>query len=206
MQTLSVDLDRYKARALYRDVDLAWLAGLIDGEGCFHIRRAIGASGGARRISPSYRFSLLITMCSRETIQRVHELARIGFVTERKRSTRWSVAWTWWCGPQARSLILALRPYLKTKREEADISLRFLALPATPPQHDQSRQILRTPDDICTKRALLWDDLRRAKPTFRFREDDDPVVTAVFDGWRKTDAYRSCRYGSCSGEATLPGI
>lgn len=98
------------------EVDLAYLAGLVDGEGCFFIYRR-GATG------------LQICMTSEKTIDWLHQT-----FSGNKRGVRhptnikWRPSYTWALQRQADLvwLIPRLLPYLRAKRSEAQRLLNYI--------------------------------------------------------------------------------
>jgi len=206
METEQIVVDRLQARALaLSKVDAAWLAGLIDGEGCFHIGRR--KSRPPQRKNPSYRFCLLVTMGCEQTVRRVHKLVGRGSVHERPAKPRSNPAWSWICdGPQAKPIVQQILPFLRTKLEEAEIGLHFLSLPKTPSAHPGNHRFLAADDNLVTQRALLWDEMRCVKSRAVFREDkDDPLAAIVLKGWRDANR-RYQRDRSARSQRTLPEI
>ncbi len=103
------------------DIEAAYIAGLIDGEGCIRIWKA------PNKISPAgfqYRTCVEITMCDTDTMAYVSE------VTGRRMSARTipsgRVAYKCiWYNHNAADLLRAIIPYLKGKKEQARLSLVF---------------------------------------------------------------------------------
>jgi hypothetical protein len=98
------------------DLDLAWLAGLIDGEGCITIGPAYG---------DEWYIALLVTMCDEETIRFVKELAQCGSVIagtpKQARRSDWHRFQAQ--GHGAIRVLRSVVPYLRTKREQAEFAL-----------------------------------------------------------------------------------
>jgi hypothetical protein len=146
------------------DMDLAYLAGLTDGEGCFTISRA---KPRVKQRSTNYRLYFKITMGHEPTIRRLREIIGCGSVTKQK-SRKWNDAWTiWLANRQAVGLIALLRPYLFTKAIEADIALEWGLLPLAPRGGRGGGHVV--PADLLRARQLLFERLRDAKPSARFR-------------------------------------
>ena len=104
--------------ALSRE-DLAYIAGLFDGEGCVfltkrYVRRAI-----ALRIN--------VTNTDETIIRWLFEKTAIGIVGSdpRKRHGRWKPVWWWTIGrsDHATKFLSAIRPFLKIKHKQADLAL-----------------------------------------------------------------------------------
>lgn len=151
-----------------RNIDIAWAAGIIDGEGCFHISnsRPDTKSGAINR---SYSLYLKVTMGHKPTIERLLDIFGVGsihLVTQ----TKYNQAWTWLTtSHKALGVTNIVRPYLFTKASEADIAIEFMLLPLAP--RGGGAKFRGTPPDLLAARHNLWDRMRRAKPLFRFRDD-----------------------------------
>jgi len=106
---------------LLSDVDAAYIAGLVDGEGCIRIDRF---KTDRSHIGFQYRTTVTIAMCDPETIRWV------GTTTDRKISeyqipsgrTVYTVVWR--NGP-AKELLLAILPFLRGKRPQAELCIHF---------------------------------------------------------------------------------
>jgi hypothetical protein len=112
------------------DTDAAWLAGLIDGEGCISVVRQVRPD----RPSVRYWIQLRLQMTHFPTLERVQELTGIGKVHPRKSHVPeigkqpwyWNVA-----SREAADVLKAVLPYLVTKRIEAELAMEFWLLPRT---------------------------------------------------------------------------
>ena len=78
--------------------DIAYIAGLFDGEGSIHFKRAPekkkkhkGKSG--YRWSNSLRLSMEITMTDKSVLVWVHEVLGVGTVGEKRYKTKYTVGW-----------------------------------------------------------------------------------------------------------------
>lgn len=113
-------------------VETAWLAGLIDGEGCITVNKQRPGSGG--RVNVSYRLYLKITMCHEVTIRRILEITGVGAITTNiPKNPKRRQSWTWWASNrQAAMIIQEVRPFLVTKAHEADIALEWADAPLAP--------------------------------------------------------------------------
>lgn len=153
------------------DVQLAWAAGIIDGEGCLHISRA-RPNRGAGAVSPSYSFYLKVTMGHRPTVERLQSIfAAAGCPGSIQSVTQWrfNPAYSWLLASRkAIDVIRLVRPYLVTKAAEADIAEEFMSLRPAP--RGGNNKFRATPPELLAERHALWDKMRRAKPSFRFRE------------------------------------
>lgn len=107
---------------------IAWAAGVIDGEGCISLtRRSPQAHNGA--INPNYRLVLKVTMCDSRTIRTLHRLFGRGTLQKQKQlHAYWSQPWIWFCNAtDAEEVLKLIRPYSVTKKREVDTALEFLA-------------------------------------------------------------------------------
>jgi len=98
--------------------DAAWLAGIIDGEGCFTIiRRATGVIGISLQISNTCEIML-------------HKVQRLlgGHITnipQQPRETRSAWQWRISAKKDLRRICLTILPYLVSKRPQAIVALTF---------------------------------------------------------------------------------
>lgn len=109
---------------------LAYLAGLFDGEGHIAIHRSKGKPGGAKHY---YCLRVTLAMSHFPIIERMQELSGLGSLMvsklvpkagSDKTPNRPMVSWRI-TSRQAEQLLTALLPYLKVKREEAELALEF---------------------------------------------------------------------------------
>lgn len=116
--------------------DLAWLAGIVDGEGCFSVKRPIVRQSGKRQGSrTAYQIWLVLCNTSKPMMDRVSQILTdhgVGHKAMRKvwkgkRATRWQ----WWLEVQRKHELLKitelLLPHLTAKRDEASITVWFLS-------------------------------------------------------------------------------
>ncbi len=146
---------RSKPRWRLSRADRAWLAGFIDGEGCFH------AAQGRERQRPALQFH--VGNCDRVVIEHVARLLNLSNVrvTNQGRAgwrPRWSVTL---CGA---SKILALldliEPFLVSKRREARVFRRLAeTFPGVATRYD-------LPDSVKARRVRLIASLRRDRRGF----------------------------------------
>ena len=83
--------------------NIAYIAGLFDGEGCVQIKRYKEKkkkhTGKGYRVSNSMRISMEITMTDESVIRWVHEILKVGSVNKkpksgfRKNGTRYLLQW-----------------------------------------------------------------------------------------------------------------
>ncbi len=100
---------------------LAWLAGLVDGEGCVYITNS--ASG-------VYTLVLSIQMTDFSAINEIKEIVGIGRISQCSLKTKGGrTMWKWTAFSKAAGeVITQILPYLVTKKEQAQVGLQFLSL------------------------------------------------------------------------------
>jgi len=100
-----------------REIDAAWLAAVIDGEGCIQVhqqRRPERANS-----VDSFQVDLSVGMVTPEVVQRCHEITGLGSCKLQARGVwDWSVR-----GQQAAQLLRAIYPYLLGKRRQAALAI-----------------------------------------------------------------------------------
>lgn len=146
------------------DVQLAWAAGLVDGEGCITIAyHPPCAKHGT--INPQHILILKVAMGHQPTLERLRSIFNVGTV-HKVPTKKHNPAWSWLVqSTRAYEIIKLLRPYLVTKAAEADIALKFMELPVVV---GGSRTV---PYSLLQKRHRLYIAMRKAKPRFRFYGD-----------------------------------
>lgn len=110
--------------------EVAWTAGILDGEGCIHIircrpRRNEGKSG--RPVS-AFRYVLRVQVGGTDEamIKQLHSLWGGTRSGRGRRLKSGRLAYTWTVGSlRAEQVLRALRPYLITKAAQADVALEF---------------------------------------------------------------------------------
>lgn len=154
-----------------KDTDLAWAAGIIDGEGCIYIQRLeIDKKSG--RLSPSFRIGMRVVMGHEAAIRRLHQMFKVGSV-HKLTQRGWNDAWAYHCQSQkAETVIRLVRPYLMVKAEEADVALEFRTLPLWRPGGNGGC-FSPTPLEIVTKKNALYERMRDLKPSSRFRRSKE---------------------------------
>lgn len=98
------------------DRDLYWIAGLLEGEGCFYLTTRRNSDG-----SPRPLLSVLCQMTDEDVIERLAELIGFGNVNRREpKQSNWKPVWTWQCSDVERllPLLTALRPIMGARRAD----------------------------------------------------------------------------------------
>ncbi len=151
------------------EVDLAWAAGLIDGEGCVSVV-TYEAEHAERCTTRRYVLVLKVTMGHRPTVERIASLLGVGTVQAHvAKSARVNASYSWVAqSRRAEAALRAVRPYLVTKAKEADVALAFMALPLA--RRGGPRGSRNTPLALLRARERLYWKLRKMKPRWRFYE------------------------------------
>lgn len=108
--------------------DLAWAAGLIDGEGCIGI---YPFKSKTSRFGANYQLALYVRMTHEQTVNHLRDIFNVGSVhhTAAKQPRRNDI-WAWTCySKQAIFVIEFVKPYLVTKAAEAQIAVEFRSEP-----------------------------------------------------------------------------
>lgn len=141
--------------------DLGYAAGLIDGEGYIGVN--VAKPGGTRR-TPSFRIRVKIAMCETGSIDFM--LARFGgtrIYGQRRQNPKHRPLYEWTVtGGTAALLLVAVKPYLRIKGEQARLALdlfyRTKATRVTPKRGQQGLQ--RTSLDEIAVRTGIWQQIK----------------------------------------------
>lgn len=102
--------------------NLAYVAGLMDGEGCIHLDVTKG-----RWYQP--RVSVGMTEPALHLLTALQDEWGGTLYQMRKPTEKWAAAWTWHLtGPVAAELLTAIRPFLRLKMDQADAALELNAI------------------------------------------------------------------------------
>lgn len=150
-----------------KKTDIAWAAGILDGEGCIAIIR-YNPTPGTRCVEPRFVLHVKVTMGHRPTIDRLAEIFGHGTVqTHVARSERVNASYSWVAQSRKGEHVLTiLRPYLLTKAAEADVALRFMELDLSP--RGGKGGSTRTQRALLRDRERLYWRLRKLKSRWRF--------------------------------------
>ena len=121
------------------DIDLAYLAGLIDGEGSIQVC-------ARRKDGSRFRLILCVAMQNQAPLQFLSDTFNFGTKPRRHRTQgAYRIEWQ---GPKAAVIIEAILPYLKVKQEQARLGLLFQNRVKnrsrkgwSPEERDQNRRI-----------------------------------------------------------------
>ena len=111
-----------------KEVDLAWAAGLIDGEGCLSIHKKSPSPSRPLAKSHTYQARMHVKMTHLPTIQRFVDIFGFGSIyKEMPGKNNKKVAWKADFGAeQTEAALLAMMPYFVTKKEEAETLLAYI--------------------------------------------------------------------------------
>jgi len=113
--------------------ELAYCAGLFDGEGCIILQRhdiSKWTRGATFVRGRRIRFALFLQLkqVRPEPVQFMHAVlgGRLGFRPRSGKQSHYAGEWIWYSHSGGAARILrALRPYLRLKGEQADVAIRF---------------------------------------------------------------------------------
>jgi hypothetical protein len=111
-------------------IQLAWLAGITDGEGCIHIHKT-KANPKKGEITTKYCLRLRIAMTSRETIKHIQTIVGFGnFYTRKPQKKTYRTQYAWEASSlQASAFLMMILPYMVTKKEEAQLGIEYMEIP-----------------------------------------------------------------------------
>lgn len=104
-----------------KDTDLAWCAGIIDGEGTITFK----TNSHNTSIVPTITF----TMTHEQTVRHFKSIVQVGTVTKQnfEQSPNHKDKFMWLCGSVINAILVAklIEPYLITKKQQAKLVLEF---------------------------------------------------------------------------------
>lgn len=113
---------RFREQDNISETELAYAAGLIDGEGCIRIAKL-----SPRSCVKEGQYGLTVN-CSNThygVLEWIKELFG-GHITGKPRSEKHSLCWCWMIsGKRAADFLLLIEPYMKIKKREAQIAMMF---------------------------------------------------------------------------------
>lgn len=144
-----------------KKTEIAYYAGLFDGEGCISIRLNRPTETSKHKTS-LYSLVTKVTMCDESLIKELHRKFKFGHVVVNQNIASLGLkrrpAWSWTCmSKEAAQVVQILSPYLKSKAREAMIALEFMKLPSS--RHGKRR----TDNSLTLKREEYYLKLREAK-------------------------------------------
>jgi len=106
--------------------EAAWLAGIVDGEGCIRIFKSKPENNNR---FDRYRLLLVVKMIHKPTIEKIFEITNIcpPKKTINNRNSKYRTLWRWNCTDfTAYNILIKLLPFLITKKAEAEEAVRFI--------------------------------------------------------------------------------
>jgi len=105
--------------------DLAWAAGILDGEGCIYIRRHKNYSVRNKRVTPQYVLVVQVVNTDKKIIDKLNEIV-LGNIYERKPEERRKLTYCWnLVGGKAEGFLKQVLPFLVSKKERALLSIQL---------------------------------------------------------------------------------
>ena len=106
-----------------RDTDLAYIAGLFDGEGCVSYKQYDRKRSNNKKAYPTWSIRMEIAMTDRSILHWVHEVLGVGTVNPKRYKTKytvgWKKQWRWRCQHRYAYLVsCALFPYAHVKLDK----------------------------------------------------------------------------------------
>jgi hypothetical protein len=129
-----------------REIDLAWAAGIFDGEG------TIVAQRGQRR---HYSLAIRVGMTHEATISHLADIFGVGTISTVQQKGKRRV-WAWSAGcKKAGEVLEMMMPYLVTKREQAKYAMMIRAT--------VQKSNYKLTEGIRLRREELWGKLRACR-------------------------------------------
>tara|TARA_R100000664_G_scaffold12562_1_gene20151 strand:+ start:1543 stop:2001 length:459 start_codon:yes stop_codon:yes gene_type:complete len=144
-----------------RETDFAWVAGLIDGEGCLRIHKRKPTKN--RGYNYNYQARVSVKMTHLPTIERLREIFPFGCVVkEHPGKLNKRVAWRWEVTTSnAEKVLRSVRSYLVTKKEEADKLLEYISYEKEKSGSFPKR--LGVPEEISLMRENFFQEMKKLK-------------------------------------------
>jgi len=142
------------------DTELAWAAGIIDGEGCITITR-YGPKG--KRHGPYYRGILKVGNSDPRMIIKLTQMFGCG-ITLKPAKTNRLPQYIWQKGAHdAVEVLKQVRPYLVNKADQADVLLAFYQLKPKYERASPTKGHLRLSDDDHAIRREMFESIKTLK-------------------------------------------
>ncbi|KKL99979.1 hypothetical protein LCGC14_1809020 [marine sediment metagenome] len=121
-----------------KQTDLAWAAGIIDGEGSIHIQKTNyvnkiypNAKRKVRRErSPSYTLRLTVRMTDKPTIEKIAKIFEGRCLELKRRTVKNKKVYSWAaCGYRTLEILNLIEPYSVTKKNQIKTAYKFMKIP-----------------------------------------------------------------------------
>ena len=144
----------------WSEAELAYFAGIIDGEGCFTLTRPSNQRFGGLRLQVGNTDPLLM--------QWIHQHFGGSLSLEQRRQTKHQSVWRWVAAAaDLETLLPRLIPYLITKKRQAELTLAYRATLNTVSTSQRGRGVgrstVRISDDVKRKRDAINGELSALK-------------------------------------------
>ncbi len=140
-----------------QEKEKCYWAGLFDGEGCLSIRLN-RPTLKSRHKTNLYALVTKVTMCDKKLVKQMYRSFGLGHLFLSRGNGKQRPALSWTCmSNDAKQVIIILKPYLRSKLNEANIALNFMSLPSG----RSGRR--RTNPQLTHQREALYYKLRKAK-------------------------------------------
>lgn len=104
------------------ELEMAWMAGIVDGEGCITISKQRREG----RPSLAFRTSITISNTNLKLLEPFVKWWGGGIYSPRQANSKWRQTFTWHCSNGvAVKFLESIMPYLKGKRRQAELVLEF---------------------------------------------------------------------------------
>ena len=105
------------------DTNLAYIAGLFDGEGCVSYKQYDRKRPHNKRAYPTWSIRLEISMTDQSVLKWIHEILKVGTVNPKRNKTKytlgWKKQWRWRCQHrEAYYVARLLWPYAHVKLDK----------------------------------------------------------------------------------------
>lgn len=140
---------------IIKDTDKAWVAGIIDGEGCIYIHKAKPSKGAK---NPCYSLKIRVAMTDFPTIKRLQELYPAVYHEKFGQDVNCRNQAVWECSSiVCANVIKDVLPYIFTKRRQAELAMKFIALPKATSFKETPQWLLKEREDIALQMKLEKD-------------------------------------------------
>ena len=108
-------------RGKLSEIELAYIAGIIDGEGCIGIHKCPDKRGVSR-----LHYLYLCTSNNNPLLHEFMQLRLGGNISKRQQQSNWNPNYKWFVrSKKAENVLRMVLPYLLLKKEQAKISIEF---------------------------------------------------------------------------------
>lgn len=157
-------------RRYINKTDISWAAGLIDGEGCIFIMKR-SPSLAPRTKTSSFYVGVKVSMGDLKTVLELHRVFRVGSLhlnIKHKKNKNWSKYHVWLCQQRdCEGVLNKIFPYVRTKKKEIIIALKFLSLPLSSRGGKGGSPVVSK--ELYRKRLSLWYKMKMIKPRNRVK-------------------------------------